>query len=205
MTLKKLLLFFILLSLLLSAVITSTAFLLNDATQEVSEAQEKRITCIALAENLLRSSEMLTRFARTYVATGEKKYREYYDLILEIRNGNIPEPSDYGPAYWFMVSDNLLPLPATTGNGISLDKRMQDAGITVQEFALLRDAQSRSDELVRTEDEAMDMIQRLVTSGNPDWRSHSDHLRAIELLHNQDYYHYKAMIMQPVDQFFKEL
>ncbi|MFM8432527.1 MAG: methyl-accepting chemotaxis protein, partial [Bacteroidota bacterium] len=188
MTIKRLLVLLVTTTLLLAGTVTVTAILLYRTAEEVESAQDRRYSSYLLAEELLRSSEMLTRFSRTYVVTGESRYREYYDLILEIRNGKIKRPDNYGPAYWTMVADSLLPSPARIPGGVSLDERMQDAGITVKEFALLRDGQVRSDNLVNTEDQAMDLVSDLVAQGNPEWKTHPAHIKALELLHGRDYH-----------------
>lgn len=52
-----------------------------------------------LANELLQSSEDLTRMARSYVVTGDAKYERYFLEILEIRNGTLPRPDNYLPTY----------------------------------------------------------------------------------------------------------
>ncbi|MEY4593821.1 MAG: hypothetical protein RIQ47_231 [Bacteroidota bacterium] len=201
MSLKRLLLLFAAISIPLAGTITFTATLLNRTTQDVEAAENKRFTSYKLAEELLRSSEMLTRFARTYVSTGDSRYRNYYNQLLNIRNGIIPMPENYSPVYWHLLADSLVAPPATSGEGISLDARMQDAGITLKEFALLKDAQNLSYDLVRLEDDAMNKVDALINSGNTQWQTHPDRITAIDQLHGRSYHHYKAAIMQPIGKF----
>ncbi|MGL5741816.1 MAG: hypothetical protein ACRCXC_04350 [Legionella sp.] len=46
-----------------------------------------------------QSSDDLTDMARMYIITGEKKYRDYYDEIMAIRNGTSPRPINYDELY----------------------------------------------------------------------------------------------------------
>jgi class 3 adenylate cyclase/HAMP domain-containing protein len=201
MSLKRLLLLFACISLPLAGTITFTAVLLNETTQKVEVAENRRFTSYILAEELLRSSEMLTRFARTYVATGDIRFRNYYNQLLDIRNGKIPTPENYSPVYWNLLADSLVAPPVMSGEGVSLDERMQEAGITLREFALLKDAQNLSNDLVRLEDEAMNSVQALIAKSDPQWLTHPDRIRAIEQLHGRSYHHFKAAIMQPIGKF----
>ena len=43
-----------------------------------------------------QSSNDLTNMVRLYVATGQPRYREYYEEILAIRTGAAPRPRGYG-------------------------------------------------------------------------------------------------------------
>jgi methyl-accepting chemotaxis protein len=56
-----------------------------------------------LADQLRQSSDDLTRMARTYVVTGDARYRKYYQEILDIRDGRKPRPDRYFYAYWDLV------------------------------------------------------------------------------------------------------
>ena len=56
-----------------------------------------------LADELRQSSDDLTRMARTYVVTGDVRYEEYFNRILEIRNGEAPRPENHGGMYWDFV------------------------------------------------------------------------------------------------------
>lgn len=61
------------------------------AIQEVIDGNE-RYQLYVLANKLRQSSDDLTELARLYVITGEKKYRDYYNETLSIRNGSAPFP-----------------------------------------------------------------------------------------------------------------
>ena len=55
---------------------------------------------ITYAEQLRDSSDELTHFARTYVVTGDARYKDSYFDVLHIRQGTLPRPERYYGPYW---------------------------------------------------------------------------------------------------------
>lgn len=167
------------------------------------QAEHRRFTSFRLADELRQSSDDLTRFARTYAATGDPQYERYFRDVLAIRNGEVPRPIGYEGVYWDLVAGGQE--PGTAGAQESLRDRMLAAGFTTQEFEKLAESQSRSDDLVRLEDVAMNAIQgrfddgtgRFALEGPPDRE------RAIELLHGKEYHDAKAAIMAPIGEFMQ--
>ena len=53
-----------------------------------------------LLDDLRQSSSDLTRMSRLYSVTGEKRYQDYFNRILDIRNGDAPRPRHRNPTYW---------------------------------------------------------------------------------------------------------
>lgn len=58
--------------------------------QNLIKNQERRYQSYLLADELRQSSDDLTRFARTYVVTQDRKHEQMYWKILAIRNGEKP-------------------------------------------------------------------------------------------------------------------
>ena len=75
---KTLIIFFIIICCFSVASITM-AFKLKSTLNEVEKAQTNRHESLQLADELRQSSDDLTRFARTYVTTGDKKYKKYFN------------------------------------------------------------------------------------------------------------------------------
>jgi N-acetylmuramoyl-L-alanine amidase len=73
------------------------------AQDRLDISYERRHDSFFLAEELRQSSDDLSRFARSYVTTGEARYRLYYQQVLDIRNGSAPRPPDYDNVYWDLV------------------------------------------------------------------------------------------------------
>ena len=67
--------------------------------KQIDRANQRRQISILLADQLRQSSDDLTRMARTYVVTGDPRYKKYYQDILDIRDGKKPRPKAYQYAY----------------------------------------------------------------------------------------------------------
>ena len=71
--------------------------------KRIDRANDQRHVSVLLANQLRQSSDELTRMARTYVVTGDLRYKKYYHDILDIRDGKKPRPPGYLHVYWDMV------------------------------------------------------------------------------------------------------
>ena len=68
--------------------------------KQIDRANSQRHHSHILTDKLRQSSDDLTRMARTYVVTGDPRYKKYYQDILDIRDGKKPEPEGYRYLYW---------------------------------------------------------------------------------------------------------
>ncbi len=87
MRIGRLLLIFLVGTLMLACTVMALAIMLRGIESEAEAAQQRRHESYKLADELRQSSDDLTRLARTYAVTGDKRYRDYYWKILDIRNG----------------------------------------------------------------------------------------------------------------------
>ncbi len=171
--------------------------------KEITAAQERRYRSCLLADEMRQSSDDLTRLARTYVVTGDKRYEDQYWAVLDIRNGKAPRPQHYERIYWdFMAADGVKPRP--DGKAVSLQQLMEEEGFTAGEFAKLREAQANSDGLVRTETIAMNAVKGLFDDGQGHYtkKGDPDLELARQLMHSREYHLEKAKIMKPIEEFF---
>lgn len=160
-------------------------------------AQESRLRSFLLADELRQSSDDLTRMVRTYVVTGEHRYGEHYQEILDIRDGRKPRPVGYEGVYWDRVLDNERPTPM--GPAASLLKTMGAAGFSDQEFGKLAEAKANSDALVNIEKAAMGFAD--LADDGPSSAAAAKRLAAIRMLHDATYHRAKANIMKPIAEF----
>jgi class 3 adenylate cyclase/HAMP domain-containing protein len=166
------------------------------------ETEIRRFTSYQLADELRQSSDDLTRFARTYVATGDDRYEEFFHDILAIRDGEAPRPQGYEGIYWDLIVAGLGK-EWPEGKPQSLRGRMLDAGFTNAEFDKLTEAQNRSDALVRLEDVAMNAVKGRFDDGTGTFTitGPPDQSKAIELVYGDQYNQAKARIMEPLGEF----
>ena len=177
------------------------------ANQAVVAANEARYVSALLADELRQSSDDLTRLARTFVVSGDEKWERQYFEILDIRNGKAPRPPHYEKIYWDFRAVGDAPAREGTPTQVALLERMKLAGFTDAEFGKLKEAAGNSDDLVRTETIAMNMVKGLYADdkGGFTVKGQPDRARAAEMMHDLQYHQFKAKIMKPVDEFLMML
>jgi methyl-accepting chemotaxis protein len=171
--------------------------------QDLIKSQETRYQSYLLADELRQSSDDLTRFARTYVITQDSKYERMYRDILAIRNGEKPRPINYERIYWdFFVPHMKKPRP--DDRSVPLETLMLELGFKPEEFSKIQEAKEKSNDLVKTEEIAMNAIKGLYQddSGQFTKTGKPDTVLARELMHNAHYHYEKANIMKPIDDFY---
>lgn len=186
MSIRKL--FFIIYSgiIVLSLGIAAVSLLMLQNQRTLNEKQQTRYQSYLAADELRQSSDDLTRLARTYVVTTDKKHESRYWEILDIRNGKKPRPD---------------------GSTIPLKKIMENLGFTKEEFAKLTEAANNSDSLVTTETIAMNAVKGLYDDGTGKYvkKGEPDFELARRIMFDAKYHGDKALIMGPIDDFFRML
>lgn len=166
------------------------------AEKAIDRANDVRLNSYLLADELRQSSDDLTRMVRSYVATGDPRFKRQYLEILEIREGRKPRPLEPANVYWDLVADDEA-RPRGFGTRAALIDLARGAGFTATEIDKLAEAKSASDELTRTEFSAMS----LVDSSSP--VSDATRLRAVNLLEDAAYRAAKARVMRPIAEFHR--
>jgi len=167
---------------------------------------EQRLQMIEAADRLRQSSDDLTHFARTYVVTGNKAFKDRYFKTLAIRNGEAPRPKNYNFIYWDLnKKDRLKTHPDT--KKLALKDIFARLPFTKYELNLLKKSKQNSDDLVNMEVEAFNaMVGKYKDkNGNYTIKGKPNQQYAIQLLHSKAYYEAKARIMKPIDTFMIEL
>ena len=168
------------------------------AEKQVDRANELRHQSFLLADELRQSSDDLTRMARTYMVTGEARYKQYYQAILDIRDGKQPRPLEYQSIYWDLVQANgTTPRPDST-QSVALLELLRQAGFTDQELNKLEEAKANSDGLTHIEFEAMQQIETLAGTA-----ADANRAKALRMMHDDRYHQAKAAIMKPINEFYQ--
>lgn len=183
-------------TLLVLSVFSLVLVVLAMSTQtQISNSHEDRLQRYQLADELRQSSDDLTRMARLYAVTGDERYRDYFQRILDIRHGEASRPTRYSSVYWDYVTDSHQYPPDRTGTeSVALRELMEQAGFTADELALLEEAEDNSDALAEIETAAMQESPEMLEAA---FEAQSD---AVKGLHGADYNRIKAQIMQPIDE-----
>ena len=171
---------------------------------EITEAEHQKNRSLQLANELFRSSEDLTKMARSYVITGDPVYERSFFEILDIRNGKRERPQENQVTYWNVSRPSL---PRTLGNAIPLLDLMRREGFSERELDLLRQSQKNSDNLVDLEKQAFAARKGLYDDGHGNFTiaRKPDVNFAIGLLFGERYTVEKTRIMAPINKFMLEL
>ena len=156
--------------------------------EKIGRGIESRVQTLLLADELRQSSDDLTRFARTYAATSDPRYRERFQTVLDIRDGKAPRPQGYDFVYWDLEIIGAL-RDAKIGDAKPILERFRDAGLGASATYALNTAKSQSDTLAEIEGDAF----RLVHEGRAD--------EALKILFSEDYHRAKGGIMGPIKRF----
>ena len=179
-------------SLFLFATISVILFILIIQNEgKLTKAEETRHRLYLLADQLRQTSDDLTLMARLYVVTREPKYREYFQNILDIRDGIKARPQNYYRIYWDFYISTEKP-PRASGKAIPLQDLIKQEKFTEEELLFLQEAENISNQLVEIERQAMDMISKDITELET----------ARQLLHDAKYNKIKENIMRPLDNLF---
>lgn len=134
------------------------------AARRQTDAENRRAKSFLIADGMRQSSNDLTNMVRLYVATGQWRYRDYYEEILAVRAGKAPRPLQYDSSFW----DRVL----AEGKGFvkygrkqSLIEQMRAARFAPEEFAALSASLDASNGLAKTERDVMAEVAPRITAG----------------------------------------
>lgn len=201
--------FLIAISSILTALALTWGYLIIQLQRQVDRLQmleQNRHEMLMKADELRHSSDDLTRFARTYVITGNENYKDDYFKVLDIRNGRALKPEGYAGIYWD-ISEPLRTATHPLGQAGAIEDEMQKLPYSEFEFKKLKEAKINSDDLVGLEVEAFNAMQGLYKDEDSQYRVHArpDQAMAISLLHSEQYHKAKEKIMFPLDEFSDSL
>lgn len=169
-------------------------------SDDLNLLQNSRYETRLAADMLRQSSDDLTRFARQYAITGEKKFKDDFERIVHIRDGQLPLPKNYQNLYWDLSRD-LRDKNHPDGKKISFEQIVKNLAFDKHELKLLSEAKQNSDDLVNIEIEAFSAMAGLYKDENGNYSKHDkpDQQKAIGILHSDEYFKAKEKIMQPID------
>ena len=198
----------------LLAVLVSGFYLANFLSErEVVQGNwTARRAALSFADRLRQTSDDLTRMVRLYAVNGDPVYREYFDEILAIRNGEAPRPADYfSVPYWDIVL-NTGERFGDDGPAVPIRTLASEAGLLEEELAEISKAEDASNALAVIENEIMEIVATQIGASDGDYVLEGEALDAMLRLHGPDYFAAKAQVMthlvelgRKVDQSFGEL
>ena len=165
----------IFISVMLILVLGGMFWQMKSTSEQFVTAAQNRYNSYLLADELRQSSDDLTNYIRSFIATkGDENFEKKYNHVLEVRSGKAPRPD---------------------GNSIALLDLMKKAGFTQDEFSQLDESQSYSNALAQLEEKAINLQKSLSKHDNND--------EALNLVFGKEYETQKLRITEPIDKFFK--
>jgi signal transduction histidine kinase len=168
----------------------------------LEESQRARFDSYVLANELRQSSDMLTRLARLFVATGEERYRQHYNDMLALHTDDQVRPVNYARLYWDMLAGK--PEAPQVAQRPALLRRMTTGlKVSADELALLDQADASSDSVVSIELTAMHTAKGELDDGAGGFTKTGkpNRAKALAALSNPTYNRLKSGVMEPVDEF----
>lgn len=194
---------FLVASVLLTAIVL-LALALGKAHEDLIRLEGSRLRSFRLVDQLRQSCDDSTKFARSYVATGDTNHLGYYRDILAIRNGTKPRPQGYFRIYWDFVAANAAEhAQGQATEAISLRALMSKVGLSAAEEAKLDEAEREIAALLRLDERAFHAMEGRFEDGEGGYTrlGPPDRALAIRLLHDAAYHEQRAKSLRPVDEF----
>ncbi len=204
MSIRKLFIVIFSFMFLLVAGLSVTFFALTNAMTEFADSTENFEKSLSLTRELKHSSDDLTRMVRLYAATGNPKYEEIYNLIVDIRAGKVARPQQYDANFWSVLPDNLSSI-AYSDQKISLIDLMRQKGFTQEELALLSEANNLSTRLIEREMTAFNAVKGKISEKDRAMLENGETLSAFanRIVNDDVYLKEKAEIARPINKFFE--
>lgn len=162
--------------------------------EAIAETWHTREELHELGAEMRQSWEDQSHMARTYAQTGDERYRQWYQEVVDIREGRAPRPIDYHLVYWDVVTgEGERPRGHLEAEPEPLIALMQRTGLTEAEVEMLERSEEQSKAVSQIETDALTAMHE------------GDQARARELLYSMEYLRAKEMAMLPMLEFFVEL
>ena len=170
--------------------------------RSLEESQSARFDFYLLANELRQSSDMLTRFARLFVATGDERYRQHYNDMLALHDGEQTRPVNCARLYWDMLAGKPGS-PQVVPRAELLRRMIMRLKVDAADFALLDQAEASSDSVLRIELAAMHTAKGEIDDGVGGYTNTGkpDRAKAVAMLCDSTYNRLKTGVMQPLDEF----
>ncbi|MFL9924398.1 methyl-accepting chemotaxis protein [Herbaspirillum lusitanum] len=204
MSIKQLFSWLVIVLALLVAAVVGLTRQLKEANSTLDHAHESRYYSFTLANELRRTTEDMTKFARAYVTTGDPNDEERYYMVQDIRNGKRARPKNYERFNWELVNSRKM-VEAASGPAQPLSALMKQAGFTPAELAKMQEAQSTADQLSKIDITAFHAVKGQFDDGAGKFSvtGAPNQAMAQELVFDQNYRDVLGRIMTPTNDFLR--
>ncbi|PIE25346.1 MAG: hypothetical protein CSA62_01365 [Planctomycetota bacterium] len=166
----------------------------SSAIVEAGKKGEQRYLSLAIANEFSQVSQSLTRNCRTFVATGDKRYEDEYQHLLDWRSGTAPRPKYVNSLLYRGERKPQLDI-------------MEELNFSAEELDLLKKSGHLSAALVSTEVQAMATIKQGKIAPGPmkPLQGESPQDFALRIVFDDAYHGEVQKILAPVNEFLAKL
>lgn len=166
----------------------------NRIVEDIDLKHKERFLAFSIADEFRQTSANLTRFARTYSATGDSRYWDEYWNLVDWSSGDIPRPDSVHP--------ELFP-----GEKIDELEVMKRVGLLEEELVFLGEIIQMSDDLIHLEDQAMKSVKNNKYVEGPEEIFEGEDINsfAVRILYNDRYHDVIYKIIAEVEVFIRQL
>ncbi len=158
-----------------------------------------RMAALSLSDRLRQTSDYLKRMVHLYAVNGDPVYRQYFDEILAIHNGEAPRPVNYFTTPYRDIVLDIGERPAgESGQTVAIRALANDAGLSPEELAEFAKAEDASNSLATIENEVMDVVDIALVAGDGEYVLEGATLENMLRLHGAEYHAARALVMQPL-------
>ncbi len=186
--------------------IALTIIWIYDIESDLDQHQNDRYHAYLLADELRKTAEDLSKMASNFLLTGNPKYEEAYQKILEIRNGEKPRPTHYEHLRWDLVVEGFQKI-GNLEQAIPLESLISQIHFSEEERKRIQNAYDYAKLLNEEEQNAMARFNGIVktnigkTIKQP--ATEYDRQAARALLDDPNYQTHKATLNQELQYFFE--
>ncbi len=158
--------------------------------QKLENIERNRLSSVNVALEILNHSSTLTEMAHYYTATGDSKYKNYYEDVIGIRNGTLSKPTYYSSFYWaYVLGGKRNHVASLVNNGkASATKELK---LSELELDLLKRAEQRANKLNSMEHRAF-----ILLSGSTE----KNKKEAEQILFGSDYLKARANFLETIEE-----
>ncbi len=184
----------------LIAIVVAVLLYVEQRATLASRNEEARSNYVnyVLADGLRQTSDDLSRMVRLYAVSGDPVYKEYFDQILAIRNGEQARPNQYFQIPYWDLALATGEHQGTTGEAVPIRELITRSDASRLEVTLLAEAEDWSNVLVELENEVMDVVAAQIEAGDGSYRLEGEALAAMRRLHGTEYHVAKERVMRPL-------
>jgi ABC-type amino acid transport substrate-binding protein/serine phosphatase RsbU (regulator of sigma subunit) len=201
-TIQQTFLFFYILfaGLIITTGIMIMVLLDSETKQEQIENMKKEL--LTYSKELQNTTQNLSSFSRSYIATKDDKFRVYHENIVQVFKGIKPYPKKYTTDYWYKVLTQR-PIDGHSKNKVNYEQKVNEFPLMQNEKSKINAALKALKKLIKIQYIAINATNGYFMDSNGEFtqQGSTNNLMANEILHNLIYQELKFEVFTNLEKF----